>query len=316
MSKNPQRQIQFSIPEPCHVLWNGMRLIDKDQRYCSSCEKVVTDFSKMNDDELMLYFRHNNGKICGRLSQHQLNRPFQVLPEKTTSATWWKTLLLIPLTLFGKSAKAQTNSIPFENHSQDTNALALQPDTSENGFGVKLPEVVENDAVQNDSSKIAVTLMSDSNYKFVWDPKVVWSFPDSLHPIVCDYPMVSGGTVMILNWPIVQPAVVTEDGPYTYPWYVIPSDYGPWESGPEPPKAFEKSFFTYVFDTIFPLRKKKEKASVSQNTTQQIAQPQPYKEVSQQPKPKPQPQPQQPALPASNEITGILPEERKKPWRF
>jgi hypothetical protein len=99
-------QIQFSIPEPCTVPWNGMTAVDKDQRYCPSCEKVITDFSKMSDDELMLHFRHSGGKTCGKYSKEQLNRPINLLPEKSTNAKWWKIAALIPLTLFGKHKRS------------------------------------------------------------------------------------------------------------------------------------------------------------------------------------------------------------------
>ena len=87
-----------------------MTPVDQERRHCSSCDRVITDFSKMSDDELMLFFRHSNGKICGRFARHQLDRPMPLLPQKTQPAKWWRTLLLLPLTLFGKSARAQNDS--------------------------------------------------------------------------------------------------------------------------------------------------------------------------------------------------------------
>jgi len=108
MRGNRQNQIQFTIPEPCNIPWDGMTPVDKDQRHCSSCDRVITDFSKMSDDELMLYFRHASGKMCGRFSKSQINRPFQLLPDKSSKAKWWRTFFLFPLLIFGKSGKAQT----------------------------------------------------------------------------------------------------------------------------------------------------------------------------------------------------------------
>lgn len=76
-------------------------------RYCASCEKVVTDFSQMSDDELVSFFRKPTGKSCGRFSYQQLNRDIKRLPERTEKMRWWRMLLLIPLALFSKNARAQ-----------------------------------------------------------------------------------------------------------------------------------------------------------------------------------------------------------------
>jgi hypothetical protein len=314
--KSTLRQVQFTIPEPCNVPWNGMTPVDKDQRHCSSCDKVVTDFSKMSDDELMLYFHHNNGKICGRLANTQLNRPMVLLPEKTQKAKWWRTLMLIPLTLFGKSAKAQLDSVNYFNHPTDTNALSLQNDSTENGFSVKAETVVNDLTVKKDTSRIAVTLSRDSGkYLYVWNPYVTWTFPDSLYPLSSIPPLITGGTmVMIADYqPLVEICFIPDAQTVTYGGlWQTPVSAIEWEPALASPKEFEKSILTILLDTIAPFRKKKNHAVVAKNNAQQIEKPEPYKDVSQQPIQKPKPQ--QPALPASNEIAGILPEERKKPW--
>ena len=122
-----QSQIQFTIPQPCNIPWNEMQPVDTNQRHCSSCDRVITDFSKMSDDELMLYFRHNNEKMCGRFSVHQINRPFQLIPEKYTKAKWWRTVFLFPLLLFGKSGKAQNDSVKISH----TDSIALSKNSKE-----------------------------------------------------------------------------------------------------------------------------------------------------------------------------------------
>lgn len=105
-----------------------MTPVDKERKHCSSCDRVITDFSKMSDDELMLFFTHSNGKICGRFARHQLDRPMPLLPKKTQPAKWWRTLLLLPLTLFGKSARAQNDSA-MQNVVKDSTAMAVSHDS-------------------------------------------------------------------------------------------------------------------------------------------------------------------------------------------
>lgn len=102
-----QTHVKISISEPCKVPWDGMSPVDSDRRHCSSCDKVITNFSGMSDDELMLYFKHSQGKVCGLFSNHQLNRRIKLIPEKTRKAGWWRMMLLIPLSFFSKSARAQ-----------------------------------------------------------------------------------------------------------------------------------------------------------------------------------------------------------------
>lgn len=98
-----------------------MRVVDSCHRNCAACDRVLTDFAQMNDDELILFFKQSRGKICGRFRKDQLNRPLTPLPERTTKATWWKAAALVPLTLLSKNSNAQqlypdsakTEQVPF-----------------------------------------------------------------------------------------------------------------------------------------------------------------------------------------------------------
>jgi hypothetical protein len=79
--------IQLYIPEPCHENWNAMT--PKEQgRFCNACAKVVVDFSKMSDKEILDYISSVSGKMCGRLVEDQLNRTlsYPAKPKKL----WWK----------------------------------------------------------------------------------------------------------------------------------------------------------------------------------------------------------------------------------
>ncbi|HET6991365.1 MAG TPA: hypothetical protein VFJ43_08585, partial [Bacteroidia bacterium] len=291
-----QSQIKFTIPEPCNVPWKGMIPVDTDQRYCSSCDKVVTDFSKMSDDELMLYFRHNNGKICGRLHKTQLNRPMNLLPEKTVNAKWWRTLILIPLTLFGKQAKAQFVYATKQMQSPDTAAIAQQNNSLKNDSVSKEKVAIADSAKPSaDSLKLSIVKF-DSTYQYVWKPIESWTFYDSLHANIVDVPLVTGGCVAI------EPLIVTIPEPiYTYPWIQPSQPIIDWITQPDPfyieEDPVSKSILTILLDTIVPLRKKKHVNHVLAGNSEIVETKNPLKEVSDKPHEKPKPP--QPALPAS-----------------
>jgi hypothetical protein len=171
-----QSQIKYIIPEPCHAPWHSMAAVEKDQRYCSSCEKVVTDFTKMSDDELILYMRHSSGEVCGRLLPSQHNRAMKMLPEKTVKAKWWRTLLLIPLTFFGKQLKAQYYEVKYALEQPDSQRVASEPvlqnDSSET-IAENIP--ANSDPVLNDTmiTLVVQPLSETGEMKYVWLPNII-----------------------------------------------------------------------------------------------------------------------------------------------
>ena len=52
--------IKITIPEPCKQDWNSLTVVEQG-RFCGSCEKIVIDFQKMSDKELIdYYFSHRS----------------------------------------------------------------------------------------------------------------------------------------------------------------------------------------------------------------------------------------------------------------
>jgi len=49
------KNIQLSIPKPCHENWDAMSPVEKG-RFCGSCQKQVVDFSNMNDWQIAEFF--------------------------------------------------------------------------------------------------------------------------------------------------------------------------------------------------------------------------------------------------------------------
>lgn len=117
--------IRISIPQPCNVPWESMQPVDAEKRYCSSCERVITDFSKMSDAELLAYFqKHKNH--CGRFLKSQLDR--EIFFEKERSAQGWKKLLLLPSLLLSIGAAAQKTGTGHATN--PATAQAAQPASS------------------------------------------------------------------------------------------------------------------------------------------------------------------------------------------
>jgi hypothetical protein len=256
-----QSQILITIPQPCNIPWDGMTPVDTDQRHCSSCDKVITDFSKMSDDELMLYFRHSNGNMCGRFSVNQINRPFQLLPDKSQKAKWWRTFFLFPLLLFGKSAKSQAvDAVKISN--VDSIALSENPKID----SVHSPSTIVSK--KNDSSQIKTVIVKHKKHhrkKEVGDELGPFTYP--WYP---ENPCVLGGVGMQIN-------------PYSSPFITDPA----------------KKFFDLFGDDYFPPQ---------QGNT--IRKPIPFQDLTDK-KETPH-KPQQPALPSSDPLTGILPEQKKQ----
>lgn len=107
MNKNP---FQLCIPKPCSMPWEEMQSVDSANRHCSSCNKVITDFTVMADEEVVQFFLRNE-RACGKLREDQLNRTFIPLQAKKNNFSF-RQLLLLPSFLLGVSATAQVATKP------------------------------------------------------------------------------------------------------------------------------------------------------------------------------------------------------------
>ena len=69
-----ENQLKISIPSPCH---ENLSLMDKTEngKFCLSCQKEVIDFTKMTDEEIVLYFdkkKSGTAKLCGTFRADQV----------------------------------------------------------------------------------------------------------------------------------------------------------------------------------------------------------------------------------------------------
>ncbi|MEO5645548.1 MAG: hypothetical protein ABIQ40_02780 [Bacteroidia bacterium] len=86
-------QLKLSIDQPCSTNWDAMNANDGNKKFCTSCNKAVTDFTTMADDELIRFMLKNKA-VCGRLTDDQLNRTFDIYPKKESTFKLTQLLLL------------------------------------------------------------------------------------------------------------------------------------------------------------------------------------------------------------------------------
>lgn len=95
------------IPQPCHEDWNAMTEKEKG-RHCDVCSKVVVDFTKMSDDEMIDYLQqHSTQKTCGHFRNDQLYQTeklqinLSAIPTNLSFRKYFAIALFIAFTSFG-----------------------------------------------------------------------------------------------------------------------------------------------------------------------------------------------------------------------
>lgn len=77
------------ISTPCSEQWADMKLVE-GSRFCGNCQKTVTDFTAMTDDEVMQVIVQHRGHACGRFRIEQLSRPLRTYsPVSYTPQRFW-----------------------------------------------------------------------------------------------------------------------------------------------------------------------------------------------------------------------------------
>lgn len=99
------KQLQLSIPAPCHEDWDNMTPVDKG-KFCGSCQKQVVDFSNMSDRQVAEFFKKpSTGSVCGRFMSDQLERDIEI-PKKRIP--WLKYFFQFAIPAFLLSIKSSS----------------------------------------------------------------------------------------------------------------------------------------------------------------------------------------------------------------
>lgn len=75
-----RKSMTIDVPNPCSENWDDMRATTNG-KFCTSCEREVIDFTQMNDQEIIKYFK-NNKNFCGSFNPYQLNRNYYAETHK------------------------------------------------------------------------------------------------------------------------------------------------------------------------------------------------------------------------------------------
>ena len=78
-----QSQLILDIPKPCSESWAEMRPMGLG-RFCTHCQKTVTDITQMNDEQVLQLFQKNTDTHCIRAFASQLNRPISLPAQEPT----------------------------------------------------------------------------------------------------------------------------------------------------------------------------------------------------------------------------------------
>lgn len=119
MNKN---QYLLQIPEPCHESWDKMDIEEKG-RFCKHCAKQVIDFTSMTDRQVIALLFNKKHKICGRVSNNQLNR---ILTDENKNTTNNWLALLTGFTLMSQTDQAQAGNTYFESLSFANNSYLVE----------------------------------------------------------------------------------------------------------------------------------------------------------------------------------------------
>jgi TonB family protein len=183
---------RFSVSNPCHENWNGM-VPKENGRYCTSCQKIVVDFTKKTEQEIIEYISANSGrKMCGTFINSQLNDQIKDQKKEYTIRFLAAVLLVFGMSLFSCQSVDlgdNPNPDPIKFKNCITTGVVVTPDINdpsvpppvigqiESGSVEKIPlyeEVITGDIVIPDSLQ---TMKEDDGNEILSIASVMPEFP-------------------------------------------------------------------------------------------------------------------------------------------
>jgi len=110
-----KNQFNLEINNPCDENFNEFTPTKKGG-FCDSCQKEVIDFTKMNSEEIINYFKNNlNQDTCGKFITSQLTT-YTENSSKRKKYNFWSGIGLACLSLFSfNTIQAQTTTTNLNN---------------------------------------------------------------------------------------------------------------------------------------------------------------------------------------------------------
>lgn len=110
----------FQIENPCEEKWDNMKDIPEG-KFCDLCSKKVLDLTQKTNAEIFQLLDQSNGKICGKIFQHQSNKSFASTEKIIINHEKRKgySQLIAGLAIAASLTGIQTNAITFKNPSTE-----------------------------------------------------------------------------------------------------------------------------------------------------------------------------------------------------
>lgn len=152
--------LKISIPQPCSQSWEGMSP-EGAGRFCGGCNKVVVDFTRLSDSQIVDILSDTFRKYCGHFNATQLDR--MLVAEKPAASL----LPAVIITALLMTAGSVTTATP-------TNATAIDTihhvaGTVKDNSGNPLPGTT----VTLKGTALRVLTDSVGNYKLSVPPSLV-----------------------------------------------------------------------------------------------------------------------------------------------
>jgi CarboxypepD_reg-like domain len=120
-------RLTVTVPQPCHENWQAMTPAAQG-RHCTACDKVVVDFTRMTDAEVVAFLSQASGRSCGRFRAEQLSRPLRVTADVPASRRWLAAALaVLGLGAAGPVAAQNKPSASQEQRMRPGKPVAVQP---------------------------------------------------------------------------------------------------------------------------------------------------------------------------------------------
>ncbi|MXN93035.1 hypothetical protein GR160_17550 [Flavobacterium sp. Sd200] len=130
---------KLSIPTPCHESWEDMTP-NAQGKFCGQCQKTVTDFSGMTNDQIAIYIHLNAGeKMCGRFKKTQLESIIIQVPERIiyTQTSFRRMFMLALLVVMGTTLLSCADD--FGNKQPIEQVVVVDSITGVNNDSIDLP---------------------------------------------------------------------------------------------------------------------------------------------------------------------------------
>jgi hypothetical protein len=159
--------LKINIPKPCHEDWNKMTVQQKG-RHCKSCDKLVFDFTRSTDEQIVKTFLEK-GNVCGRFKSTQLNKELLLTRKEKNNYLSYVASTLFAFLSFGtqdveaqgkpqivKVASSQSTTI---NKKKETSIRHTKP-VSGTIFGPKKHRIPDTKITSTGNSMSTTTDMS------------------------------------------------------------------------------------------------------------------------------------------------------------